>query len=107
MQRLAYAKLICLWTLLLACACTISAQTVSADKLLKQAAQALGGEKAFKAITSVQATGTFTQRSDGHRGKIQIHLQHPNFFSRQQNLTASRRQRLTAANRTCLSLIHI
>ena len=80
MQRIVYPKLICLWTLLLACACAISAQTVSADKLLKQAAQILGGEKAFKAITARQANGTFTQRSDGRSGKIQIHLQRPNFY---------------------------
>jgi hypothetical protein len=66
--------------MLLACACAISAQTVSADKLLKQAAQTLGDEKAFKAITTRQASGTFTQRSDGRSGRIQIHLQRPNFY---------------------------
>jgi outer membrane lipoprotein-sorting protein len=80
MRRIVYPKLICLWTLLLACSCAISAQTVSADKLLKQAAQILGGEKAFKAITTREANGTFTQRSDGRSGKIQIHMQRPNFY---------------------------
>ncbi|NOT58926.1 MAG: hypothetical protein HOP19_01745, partial [Acidobacteria bacterium] len=80
MQRIVYPKLICLWALLLACACAISAQTVSADKLLKQAAQTLGGEKAFKAISTRQANGTFTQRSDGRSGRIQISTQRPNFY---------------------------
>lgn len=80
MQRIVNPKLTYLWTLLLACACAISAQTVSADKLLKQAAQTLGDEKAFKAITTRQASGAFTQRSDGRSGRIQIHLQRPNFY---------------------------
>ena len=80
MQQIVCPKLIYLWMLLLACACVVSGQTVSADKLLKQASQTLGGEKAFKAITTRQANGTFTQRSDGRSGKIQLQTQHPNFY---------------------------
>ncbi len=80
MQRIVCLKLIFLWTLLLACACTASAQTVAADKLLKEATHTLGGEKAFRAITTRQANGTFTQRSDGCSGKIQIATQRPSFY---------------------------
>ncbi|NOT59204.1 MAG: hypothetical protein HOP19_03155 [Acidobacteria bacterium] len=80
MQRIVYAKAAYLGVLLLACAFVVSAQTVSADKLLKQAAQTLGGDKAFKAITTKQASGTFTRRSDGRSGKIQISTQRPNFY---------------------------
>jgi hypothetical protein len=99
MQRIVYPKLICLLTLIVACSCAISAQTVSADKLLKQSAQTLGGEKAFKAITAWQANGTFTQRSDGRSGKIQIHLQRPNFYLKTTELDGFETQRPTAANR--------
>jgi hypothetical protein len=80
MQRIVYPKLIYSWMLLLACACGGSGQTISADKLLKQASQSLGGEKVFRAITTRQAKGTFTQRSDGRSGKMQITTQHPNFY---------------------------
>jgi len=80
MQRIVCLKLVYLWMLLLACACVVSAQTVSADKLLKQASQTLGGEKAFKSITTRQASGTFTHRGDGRSGKIQISTQRPNFY---------------------------
>jgi outer membrane lipoprotein-sorting protein len=80
MQRIVYPKLIYSWMLLLACACGVSGQTISADKLLKQASQSLGGEKVFRAITTRQAKGTFTQRSDGRSGKMQITTQHPNFY---------------------------
>lgn len=80
MQRIVCLKLIFLWTLLLACACAVSAQTVSADKLLKQVTQALGGEKAFRAITTWQADGTITRRSDGRSGKLQVRRQRPSFY---------------------------
>jgi hypothetical protein len=56
------------------------AQTPSAEKLLGQAAKAMGGDKAFKAINTRQATGTFTRRSDGRSGKIQISTARPNYY---------------------------
>ncbi len=59
---------------------TAAAQNISADKLLKQAAQTLGGDKAFKAIVTRQASGTFTRRSDGRSGKIQLITQRPSFY---------------------------
>ena len=65
---------------LLAAAFSVSAQTVAPDKLLKQAAQALGGEKFFKPIKTRQAVGTVTRRSDGRSGKIQITTARPNFY---------------------------
>ena len=83
MKRSDYSLAACLvrsslW--LLAFVITAAAQNLSADKLLKQAVQTLGGDKAFKAITTRQASGSFTRRSDGRSGKIQITTQRPNFY---------------------------
>lgn len=52
----------------------------SPDKTLKQAAKALGGEKAFTRITSWQATGTITRQRDGRSGKIQMLRMRPNLY---------------------------
>jgi hypothetical protein len=65
---------------LVAASVAVAAQTVSADKLLKQTTQALGGEKAFRAITTWQADGTITRRSDGRSGKLQVRRQRPSFY---------------------------
>ena len=67
------------WLLLLSVS-FVAAQNVAPDKLLKQAAQALGGEKAFKPVNSRQLSGTVTRRSDGRSGKIQITTLRPSFY---------------------------
>ncbi|MFN7930637.1 MAG: hypothetical protein U0Y68_22485 [Blastocatellia bacterium] len=67
--------------LLLVCGlCTPLAWAQAPDKILKQAAKALGGEKAWQRVLSRQASGTITRRRDGRSGKIQILCAQPNLF---------------------------
>lgn len=64
-------------------ACFFVAQIALAqtpDKILKQAAKALGGEKAITRVTSWQARGTITRQRDGRSGKIEMLRARPNLY---------------------------
>lgn len=54
----------------------------SADKILKRAAKALGGEKALKAIFSREEQGTINQLSSGASGKFSEQAIAPNLYIR-------------------------
>jgi hypothetical protein len=60
-------------------AITVSAQ--SADKIVKQAAKALGGEKAQKSIKSWQGTGTIVNSRSGESGSYQAATLLPNLYT--------------------------
>ena len=62
--------------LLLCVSSSLTAQPVS--KILKNAEKALGGEKAFRAITSVEATGTVTRLTDNATGRFVLRTVKPN-----------------------------
>src|SRR5688572_8423923 len=64
-----------LTAVLLLLSAPIHAQSVS--KILKNAEKALGGEKAFRAIRSMQATGTVTRALDGASGKYVVRYAKP------------------------------
>ena len=65
--------------LLLSLAAVCAAQ--SPDKIVKQAAKALGGEKSLRRVTSWQATGTITRQSDGARGAYKMTATKPDLYS--------------------------
>lgn len=59
---------------------TATAFAQSPDKILKQAAKSLGGDKALKAISSTRAKGRITQLSNGADGKYLLHASAPNLY---------------------------
>lgn len=59
----------------------IPAAAQSADKILKQATKAAGGEKALKRITGWAAAGPVTRKSDGASGECTIVAGQPNLYS--------------------------
>jgi hypothetical protein len=71
-------KIFCLSILLLG-AITASAQ--SADKIVKQAAKARGGEKANRSIKSWQGTGTIVNSRSGESGSFQAASVRPNLYT--------------------------
>jgi hypothetical protein len=68
----------CLWVVF-AVAADTSAQ--SADKIVKQAAKAMGGEKALRTVKSWQVTGTITNTKDGIGGNYQAAAMRPNLYT--------------------------
>ena len=56
----------------------LTAQPVS--KILKNAEKALGGEKAFRAISSIKQSGTITRVGDGFIGKFVLLTAKPNSY---------------------------
>lgn len=58
-----------------------SAHGQSADRIVKQASRALGGEKALRRITSWRASGTITRLSDGARGSYQAAGARPDLYT--------------------------
>jgi hypothetical protein len=59
--------------------CVSAAGAQSPDKVLRQAARALG-EKAYKQLNTFQATGTITRLRDGRTGKIRVVTMRPNLY---------------------------
>ena len=59
---------------------TASAQS-SADQMVKQAARALGGEKALKRITAWQAIGVITRLRDGAAGRYTATAMKPSLYA--------------------------
>jgi hypothetical protein len=57
-----------------------AAAAQSPDKILKQAAKALGGEKALKAISSTRVKGKITRLSDGSDGNYLAQVSTPNLY---------------------------
>lgn len=53
----------------------------SADKIIKQAQTAMGGEKAMRRVTSWQAKGTITRKSDGATGSYRAAAMRPDLYS--------------------------
>lgn len=76
MKKINVSLLLVFSFLLLASA--VSAQ--SPDKILKQAAKSLGGEKALKATSSKQTRGTITQLNNGATGGYRSQTSAPNFY---------------------------
>ncbi|MBX3280137.1 MAG: hypothetical protein KF868_19215 [Acidobacteria bacterium] len=52
----------------------------SPDRVLRQAAKALGGEKAVKAVRTRRASGTITRKRDGRSGRIEILTAQPGYY---------------------------
>ncbi|HWQ31254.1 MAG TPA: hypothetical protein VNQ79_00100 [Blastocatellia bacterium] len=77
-RRLLNSVLICLLTV---SAAALTARAQSADKILKQATRALGGEKALKNIRSWQARGTIRRLSDGATGSWQAAAMLPGLYA--------------------------
>ncbi len=68
-----------LWTIPLSLiASSVAAQ--SADKIVKQATKAMGGEKALKRVTSCEFIGTITRQSDGVAGRYRMATAHPDRY---------------------------
>jgi hypothetical protein len=59
----------------------ITASAQSADKIVKQAAKALGGEKAQRSIKSWQVKGTIVNRGSGESGNFQAAALLPNLYT--------------------------
>jgi hypothetical protein len=76
--RLINSVLICL---LAASASALTARAQSADKILKQATKALGGEKALKNIRSWQAKGAIRRLNDGATGNWQAAAMLPGLYA--------------------------
>ncbi len=53
----------------------------SPSKIIKQAEKALGGQKALKAVTSVNRTGRITRVNDGAEGKYLYQTSQPNLLN--------------------------
>ncbi len=53
----------------------------SPDKILKQAAKALGGEKALKSVKSWQKSGLITRLKDGSEGEFHAQAVAPNYYN--------------------------
>jgi hypothetical protein len=66
---------VCVFT---AAATTVAAQ--SPDKILKQAAKSLGGEKAIKAISSTRIRGRIVQLDSGADGEYRSQVLSPNLY---------------------------
>lgn len=77
-SNLVLSTLFCLGVLLSG-AISVSAQ--SADKIVKQAAKALGGEKALRGIKSWQAKGTITNSKIGESGSYQAAAMQPTLYT--------------------------
>jgi len=60
---------------------TFTAAAQSPEKILRQAAKAMGGEKALRNIKSRQVKGTVTRLSDGASGSYQALVMRPNLFA--------------------------
>jgi hypothetical protein len=60
---------------------TNSIQAQSADKVLKRALKAMGGEKTIKKIKSWQVTGRITRISDGASGSYHATAMQPNYYT--------------------------
>jgi hypothetical protein len=58
---------------------TVPAQ--SADKVLKRAIKAMGGEKVLRRVTAWQTFGVITRRRDGATGRYQASAMHPNLYT--------------------------
>ncbi|MEO6391646.1 MAG: hypothetical protein ABIP75_07315, partial [Pyrinomonadaceae bacterium] len=58
-----------------------AADAQSADKILKQATKAAGGEKAVKRVTSWAAAGPVSRQGDGASGDCVIIAGQPNLYS--------------------------
>ena len=67
--------------LLTALALPVSAQ--SADKILKKATVATGGEKVLRAVRSRDVSGKVTRLSDNETGTYRLAVKHPNLFIEQ------------------------
>jgi hypothetical protein len=76
--RLINPIIICLLALL---ASALTARAQSADKIIKQANKALGGEKALKNIRSWQAKGRIKRLSDGATGSYQAATLQPGLYT--------------------------
>lgn len=61
-------------------AASISASAQSADKVLKNAAKALGGEKVLRAIQSKSIQGTIARPGDSTTGNYSLITRQPNLF---------------------------
>lgn len=71
-----------LFTAILFCTLLVSiASAQSADKILKQATRAIGGEKAIKKIRSWEAAGTITRTRDGATGSFRVVAAQPNLYA--------------------------
>ncbi len=70
-----------LFSLLILFIVTNAAAAQSPDKILKQAAKSLGGEKALRAVTSTASRGRITQLSSGADGNYRSQSLSPNLYS--------------------------
>jgi hypothetical protein len=52
----------------------------SASRILKQAEKAVGGAKAFSAVTSIESAGTIKRLSDGSEGRFVARSSRPNLY---------------------------
>jgi hypothetical protein len=67
--------------LTLCTALSSAANAQSAEKILKQATKATGGEKAIKRIRAWEAIGTVTRTSDGATGSFHMFASQPNVYA--------------------------
>ncbi len=72
---------IALFSILLVFAFSSFTQAQSADKVLKKALKAMGGEKAIKKVKSWQSKGKITRTGDGASGNYQVSAMQPNFYT--------------------------
>jgi hypothetical protein len=70
--------------ILLGSASTAAAQ--SADKIIRQATKAMGGEAALKRVKGWQASGSITRQRDGVTGRYQVAAMQPNFYAQACNI---------------------
>ncbi len=63
------------------CFLSITLAAQSPDKILKQAVKSLGGEKNLKRVTSWQASGRLTRKSDNASGSYQVFASKPDLYA--------------------------
>lgn len=78
MRRFAIYFLFCFCSLFLN---SINASAQSADKIVKQAVKAMGGEKAIRSVRSRQVKGTIKNLKDGTDGNYQASAMQPNLYT--------------------------
>ncbi len=69
-----------IWGTILLSVIVSSATAQSADKIVKQATKAMGGEKALKRVTSRELKGIITRQSDGVVGRYRMATTHPDRY---------------------------
>src|SRR5262249_48061298 len=82
-SRYRHSNLISLLAVLALCLIALArvSSAQSPDKIVKQAAKALGGDKNLRRINSWQASGTIVRQSDGAKGSYQMSMTKPDLYS--------------------------